>query len=129
MTNHIFFRATTDRQIILREFSNLVNSTISLEIINKNLINAIKNGIDSKEVTVMLKNSTKYSLSSTTLNNVVYSDLYLKFSHPIVTWFNDGHKLLLSSQISNHVTFKGLWDQEKHVIKTLDTEIIAPIKY
>ncbi len=129
LTNHIFFRATTDRQIILREFSNLVNSTISLDIINKNLIKAIKNGIDSKEVTVMLKNSTKYILSSTTLNNVDYSELYLKFSHPIVSWFNDGHKLLLSSQISNHVTFKGLWDQEKHVIKTLDTEIVAPIKY
>jgi len=128
-TTHIFFRTTTDRQIILREFSNLVNSTISLEIINSTFIEAIKNGIDSKEVTVMLKNSTKYILSATTLENVDYSSLHLKFSHPFVSWFNNGNKLLLSSQISNHVSFKGLWDQEKQVIKIFDTEIVAPIKY
>ena len=101
----------------------------SLEIINKTFIEALKNGIDSKEVTVMLKNSTKYILSATTLENVDFSSLHLKFSHPIVNWFSNGNKLLLSSQINNHVSFKGLWDQEKQVIKTFDTEIVAPIKY
>ena len=50
--NHIFFRATTDRQIILREFSNLINSAISLDLITDSFIKAITNGIDSKEVSV-----------------------------------------------------------------------------
>ncbi|MCD6482473.1 MAG: diguanylate cyclase, partial [Candidatus Izimaplasma sp.] len=129
ITNHIFFRTTRDRQIILREFSNLVNSTISLDVINNTFIEAIKNGIDSKEVTIMLKNSTKYILSASTLKNVDYKNLYIKFNHPIVSWFNKGNKLLLSSQINNHVSFKGLWNQEKNVIKIFDTEIVAPIKY
>ncbi len=129
LTAHIFFRATTDRQIILREFSNLVNSTISLEIINGSLIKAIENGIESKEVSIMLKNSTKYILSDTTLKGVDYNNLYLKFNHPIVNWFNNGNTLLLSSQINNHVSFKGLWDQEKLVLKIFDTEIVAPIRY
>ena len=129
LTDHIFFRATTDRQIILREFSNLVNSTISLDEITGSLIKAISNGIDSKEVSIMLKNSTKYILSDTTLENADYNKLYLKFNHPIVKWFDHGHSLLLSSQINNHVSFKGLWDQEKLVIKIFDTEIVAPIRY
>lgn len=129
LANHIFFRATTDRQIILREFSNLVNSTISLDIITGSLIKAIGNGIDSKEVSIMLKNSTKYILSDTTLKEADYNSLYLKFNHPIVNWFNNGHSLLLSSQIDNHVSFKGLWDQEKLVIKQFNTEIVAPIRY
>ncbi|MCK5761568.1 MAG: diguanylate cyclase [Candidatus Izimaplasma sp.] len=129
LTNHIFFRATTDRQIILREFSNLVNSAISLDIINKTFIEAISNGIDSKQVSIMLKNSTKYILSASTLETIDYTDSYIKFSHPIVSWFSNGNSLLLSSQINNHISFKGLWDQEKRVIKMLDTEIVAPIKY
>lgn len=129
LTNHIFFRATTDRQIILREFSNLVNSAISLDIITSSFITAIQNGINSKEVSIMLKNTNKYFLSNTSLEDVDYTDLYLKFNHPIVNWFSNGHSLLLSSQISNHVSFKGLWDQEKQVIKIFDTEIVAPIKY
>ncbi len=127
--NHIFFRATTDRQIILREFSNLVNSALSLDIITGSLIKAIRNAIDSKEISIMLKNSNKYILSDTTLEYSDHSNLHLKFNHPIVSWFKNGNSLLLSSQINNHVSFKGLWDQEKQVIKLLDTEIIAPIRY
>ena len=129
ITNHIFYRTTTDRQIILKEFSDLVNSTISLNVINDTFIKAIKNGIDAKEVTIMLENTNEYFLSATTLKNVDYNNLYIKFNHPIVNWFNKGNKLLLSSQINSHISFKGLWDQEKNVIRIFNTEIIAPIKY
>lgn len=127
--NRIFYRATTDRQVILKEFSNLINSAMSLDIITESFIKAIINGIDSREVSIMLKNSNKYILGDTTLIGANESKLYLKFNHPIVTWFNNGNSILLSSQINNHASFKGLWDQEKEVIKYLDTEIIAPITY
>jgi len=129
LNNHIFYRATTDRQLILRDFSNLINSAMSLDLITNSFINAIKDGIDSREVSIMLKNSTKYILSDSTLDKSNESKIYLKFNHPIVTWFNKGNSLLLSSQINNHVSFKGLWDQEKEVIKYLDTEIVVPITY
>lgn len=129
LTNHIFYRTTTNRQIILRDFSSLVNSALSLDIITSSFITAIQTGIDAKEVSVMLKNTNKYFLSNSSLENVEYTDLYLKFNHPIVNWFKNNHDLLLSSQINNHVSFKGLWEQEKQVIKIFDTEIVAPIKY
>lgn len=129
VTTHIFFHSTVDRQIILKEFSTLVNSAMNLNVITGTLIESIKNGIDSKEISIMLKNATKFKLSDSTLKNVNFDELYLKFNHPIVNWFNNGNSLLLSSQIDNHVSFKGLWEQEKLAIKTLDTEIVAPIKY
>jgi len=129
LTEHIFFRATTDRRVILREFSSLVNSALSLEKITGSLIDAIKNGIDSRQVTILLKNANKYKLANTTLKDIIKEELFFKFKHPIVTWFNSGNDLLLSTQINNHVIFKGLWNQEKHVINLLETEIVAPIKY
>ncbi len=127
--DHIFFHATTDRQIILMEFSNLISSAISLDLITDSLIKAITTGIDSREVSIMLKNSNKYILSNTTIVGANYKKLFIKYSHPIVSWFKKGNNLLLSSQINNHVTFKGLWDIEKEAIKALNTEIIAPIRY
>jgi len=129
LTNHIFFRATTDRREILREFSSLINSALSLDKITGSLIEAIKDGIDSREVTILLRNSNKYKLANTTLSYKNKDDLFFKFKHPIVTWFKSGNDLLLSTQINNHVVFKGLWNQEKLVIKILDTEIVAPIRY
>lgn len=129
LTNHIFFRATTDRQIILREFSSLVNSALSLDKITGSLISAIEDGIDSKDVTILLKNANRYKLVNTTIQNQVEEEIFFKFNHPIVTWFNTGNSLLLKTQINSHVIFKGLWNEEKHIIKILKTELVAPIRY
>ncbi|MBN2605508.1 MAG: diguanylate cyclase [Bacilli bacterium] len=128
-TNHIFYRATTDRQIILHEFSNLINSAFSLDDITTSLIAAIQDGLDTKEVSIMLKNTVKYKLGNTTIEDADYADISFKFNHPIVNWFKNGNQILLSSQINNHVTFKGLWDAEKRVIHILQTELVVPIRF
>lgn len=127
--NNIFFRQVTDQQIILREFSSLINSAISLDIIIDSLIKAVENGLDSKDVTIMLKNSNKYHVANTTIAGINKNTHIFKFNHPIVTWFNNGNKILLSSHIHNHVIFKGLWDEEKRVITDLNAEVISPIRY
>ncbi len=127
--NNLFFRQVTDQQIILRDFSSIINSALSLNIITDSLIKAVENGLDSKDVTIMLKNSNKYHVGNTTINGINKATHIFKFNHPIVTWFNNGNKLLLSTHIYNHVSFKGLWDQEKRVISDLNTEVVAPIRY
>lgn len=127
--NKIFYRQVTDQQIILREFSSLINSAISLDIIIDSLIKAVENGLDSKDVTIMLKNSNKYHVANTTIKGINKKTHLFKFNHPIVTWLNNGNKILLSSHIHNHVTFKGLWDEEKRVITDLNAEVISPIRY
>ena len=129
VVNNIFFRQVTDQQIILREFSSLINSAISLDIITDSLIKAVEDGLDSKDVTIMLKNSNKYHVGNTTISGISKKSHIFKFNHPIVTWFNNGNKILLSSHIHNHVIFKGLWDEEKRVITDLNAEVISPIRY
>ncbi|MBU1020205.1 MAG: hypothetical protein KJ847_03250, partial [Firmicutes bacterium] len=128
-TNHIFYRATSDRQIVLHEFSNLINSAFSVEDITTSLIAAIQDGLDTKEVSIMLKNTNKYKLGNSTIANIDRPETHFKFNHPIINWFQNGNQLLLCSQISNHVTFKGLWDEEKRVIHSLETELIVPIRF
>lgn len=129
VTRHIFYRKTTDRQIVLREFSDLVNSSLELSKITNSLVHAIYEALDAQEVHIMLKNTTKYYLQSSTREDIDATQFIFKFNHPIITWFQKSNKLLLQTQIDNHVMFKGLWDSEKALIKNLNTEIIAPIRY
>lgn len=128
-TTNLFYRQVTDQQKILRKFSSIINSAISLDIITDSLVKAVEAGLDSKDVTIMLKNSNKYHIGNTTIEGIDVETHIFKFNHPIVTWFNNGNKLLLSSHLHNHVLFKGLWDEEKSVITSLNTELIAPIRY
>ena len=129
IVNNLFYREVTDQQNILKDFSSIINSAISLELITDSLIKSIERGLDSKDVTIMLKNSNKYYVVNTTIENIDYDTHILKFNHPIVDWFKNGKKLLLSSHIHDHVVFKGLWDEEKKAINALNTELVAPIMY
>ncbi len=128
-SNNIFYRATTDRQIILNEFSSIVSSSFNLENITESLLSAIKSGMECNHVSILLKNSNKYILHDTTINDIDYKGSSLLFGHPVITWFNEGKDILLKTEIDNHILFKKLWDSEKRVIHNFHSEVIAPIKY
>ena len=129
LVQHIFFRSTTDRQIILKDFSELINSSLELDKITMSLAEAIEKALEAKEVHILLKNTNKYYLQSSTKIMSSSSKVMFKLNHPIVNWFLKGEKLLLKTHIDNHVSFKGLWDSEKALIRWLNTEIVAPIRY
>ena len=129
LTNHVFYRGTTDRQIALKEFSDLVNTSLELKSITTSLIKSLESTLDAKEVNILLKNSNKYVLRDSSHKDQNFDSTFFKFNHPIVSWFERANKMLLKTQIDSHVSFKGLWDSEKEIIKRMDTEIIAPIRY
>jgi diguanylate cyclase (GGDEF)-like protein/putative nucleotidyltransferase with HDIG domain len=129
LTSHIFYKRTNSRQIVLKEFSELINTSLDLDVITHRLIKAIEEALDVEEVNILLTDDTKYAMrdSSDVLKDK--EDYFFKLNHPVVRWFNKGEKLLLKTQIENHIMFKGLWDVEKKIIKQMKTEIISPIMY
>lgn len=127
-TDNLFYRANTDRQIILNDFSSLVNTTFSLDKINSSLLGAIHYGINSRDISILLKNSNKYKLHETTIETLNYKDTFIMFSHPIIEWLSS-HDILLRNDIDNNILFKRLWDSEKKVIASMNTEMIVPIHY
>ena len=129
ISQNIFYRASTDRQIILNEFSSIISSSFSLEKISESLMFAIKQGMECKDVSILLKNSNKYILHDSTITDINYKASSILFGHPVLTWFNDGKEILLKTEVDNHILFKKLWDSEKRVIQSMNTELIAPIKY
>jgi diguanylate cyclase (GGDEF)-like protein/putative nucleotidyltransferase with HDIG domain len=129
LTKHVFYRGLTDRQIVLKEFSALVNSSLDLKLISKSLIDAIIDAINSKKVCILLKGATKYKLRDSSSDETDYRQIYFNFNHPVIRWFKNGNNLLLKNQIDNHVMFKGLWDSEKEMIHTMNTELIVPIRH
>jgi diguanylate cyclase (GGDEF)-like protein/putative nucleotidyltransferase with HDIG domain len=126
---HLFFQSTTDRQIILKDFSDLINRSLKLNHITVSLANAIEQALEAKEVHILLKNTNKYYLEASTKIVQASEKVHFKLNHPILTWFERGEKLLIKTQIDNHVMFKGLWDSEKALIRWLRTEVVAPIRY
>lgn len=128
-TQHVFYRRTADRQIVLKQFSDLINSSLELDHITTSLASAVQDALSAKEVNILLKNTNKYYLQSSSTARERSDELHFNLHHPIITWFDKGNNLLLKTQIDNHVMFKGLWDREKELIRALNTEIIAPIRY
>lgn len=129
LTRHVFYRGTTDRQIVLNEFSALVNSSLDLQLITKSLIEAIQVAIGSREVNILLRNTTKYKLRDSSDKTKNFLHTYFNFNHPIVRWFKNGDNQLLITQIDNHVMFKGLWDSEKEMISNMSTELVVPVRH
>ncbi len=127
--DRIFYRANIDREVVLREFSSIVGTSFSLEKINSSLLAAIKAGMESKYVSLLLKNAVKYELHETTLNQDELEETSIYFNTPIVQWFKDGNEILLRNQIDNHIVFKKMWDSEKQTISYYQTELIVPIRY
>ena len=58
VSDKIFYRVRTDQQIILNDFSSLVNTSFSLDKINSSLLDAITEGIGSRHTSILLKNSS-----------------------------------------------------------------------
>jgi diguanylate cyclase (GGDEF)-like protein/putative nucleotidyltransferase with HDIG domain len=129
LTRHIFYRGSADRQIVLKDFSALVNSSLDLMLITSSLIKALQEAIEAKEVNILLKNAKQYILRDSSDLTKQFDQFNVNFNHPIIKWFEQGNAILLINQIDNHVMFKGLWDSEKKMITALDTEIVVPIKH
>ncbi|QMS84191.1 diguanylate cyclase [Candidatus Xianfuyuplasma coldseepsis] len=129
LVEHIFYRKTVDRQIVLKQFSELINSSLELDTITDSLIHAIKEALDAKEVHLLLRNTNKYYLQSSTKVIHNKANIIFKLNHPVIKWFLRESGILLKTHLDNHVLFKGMWDSEKALIKWLNTEIIAPIRY
>ena len=129
LTKHLFYRDMTDRQLVLKDFSALVNSSLDLQTITSSLIKAIMDAIGSKKINILLKDGNRFMLRDSSDNEMNYRSTYFNYNHPIVKWFEKDLNQLLKTQIDNHVMFKGLWDSEKEVINTMETELIIPIHH
>ncbi|MEC9484447.1 MAG: HD domain-containing phosphohydrolase [Candidatus Izemoplasma sp.] len=128
LSKRIFYRNTIDMNAALKEFSDLISTSLDLDKIGATLINAIQKAINSKEVYLILQNRKGYYLHQTSEQSKD-KDIQLAFNHPIVKWFKNGNDILLKSQIHSHVMFKGIWKREREIIDAMHTEIIAPIRY
>lgn len=128
LMRHLFYRGSTDRQLMLKEFSELVTGSLELHQITTSLVTSIEKAVHAKEVHLLLKNTNKYYLQASSRIQPD-SNVLFETSHPIVHWFQKGKPLLLKTHIDNHVVFKGLWDTEKNLLRWLNTELVAPIRY
>lgn len=129
LTRHIFYRESMDRQDILKEFSNIINTELSTSNITLSMINAIERGLSPIGVTIFLKQENSFSLVRTSIDQVKDEKVSFRNTHPIIKWFLNDRELLLKSQLDNHVIFKGLWDKEKAMLHKLYTEFIMPLRY
>jgi diguanylate cyclase (GGDEF)-like protein/putative nucleotidyltransferase with HDIG domain len=129
LTRHIFYRGSVDRQNTLLAFSDIINSSLDLDKVTSSLATAIQTALEAKEVNIILKNANKYYLQTSTDEEIHPNTIEFSYKHPIIAWFTKGNKILVKTQIDNHVVFKSMWDSEKALIESLRAEVIVPIRY
>lgn len=129
LTRHIFYRESMDRQDILKEFSNIINTELSTSNITKSMISAMEKGLSPIGVTIFLKQENAFTLMRTSIDGFEDEKISFRNTHPIIKWFLNGRDILLKSHLDNHVIFKGLWDKEKALLQRLYTEFIMPLRY
>lgn len=124
----IFYKVTLDNQLLLKNFSKEINNKLNLNELIYSLMNAVKTGLNSKEVYVILlneKHENQYYFSENSIANL--KEFRFSNSHPIIQWFKDTKYILTMPEIDTMPQFTSLWSVEKKLLKSMKTEFIAPI--
>lgn len=125
----LFYREKLNHQILLRDFSKIINNILDLNELTNSLLGAIKEGIKPKKVYLLLGNDKEeYSLFQPSLQKKYINEIRYGYNHPIVQWFKQGKTLLTIKDIETSSFFTSLWTMEKKQLYELETEIILPIK-
>jgi len=127
--DRIFYKEKLNNQVLLRDFSKIVNNLLDLNELTNSLVTTIKTGLQPSKVYLLLSNGKEeYSQHDSYCTDKCASNITYSINHPIVEWFKQGNTLLTIGQIENSAFFTSLWSMEKKQLYEMDTQLIVPIK-
>lgn len=125
----IFYREKMNHQKLLRDFSKVINNELDLEELTDSLIKAVNDGLQPKQVSLVLRDGKgEYCLYKGAQMELELQEIKYSSTHPVVQWFTQGNSLLTMGEIENSALFTCLWSIEKEQLRSLNTELIAPIR-
>ncbi len=126
--DRIFYKEKLKSQMVLKNFSEIINNILDLNEILDAIMNAVNKRLQPKQIHIALnENIDDYIVYDQKANEVTH--LKINSDHPIVKWFLQGKSLLTISEIHNLPYFSSLWSIEKKQLLDINTELIVPIKF
>jgi len=129
MVDRFFYKTDYARRQALRDFSVSISNNLDLDIIAKNLVEAVQYALHPKDVLIMLKDKNKenYSVFATS-SQLFKPDFQIQAENPIVKWFMNNDAGLSRSEMHSQNLFKAMWEKERKEISDLNVDVIIPIK-
>ena len=127
--DRLFYKEKYNHQVLLRDFSEIINNVLDLSELTDSLLEAVDNGIRPQRVNLILRNGKEgYCLANPSLTEGSSEEIKYSNDHPIIQWFSHGKTMLTISEIESSPFFTGLWSMEKKQLYNMGTELIVPIK-
>ncbi|GAB6087649.1 diguanylate cyclase [Alkaliphilus crotonatoxidans] len=127
--DRLFYKESLNHQIILRDFSKIINNQLDLEELTDSLLKALQRGLKPRKIHLLLRQGKdEYVLFNPTAREDWMQDIKYNGNHPIIQWFLQGKSLLTLAEIENLPYFTGLWRTEKKQLYRMETELIVAIK-
>lgn len=125
----VFYKKQKSNQILLRDFSKIINNIINLDELTDSLIDTINKGLQPNKITLILKQGKdEYHLYNQSTKIQLDNDIIYNSKHPIIKWFLEGKPTLTIDEIESLAYFSGLWRVEKKLLYDIEAKIIVPIK-
>lgn len=125
----LFYKEKLSHQVLLRDFSRIVNNVLDLGELTDSLLEAVYNGLAPHSAYLVIrKGKDGYALANSSTKKTPYEEVKYCNTHPIVQWFNQGKTMLTMSEIESSPFFTSLWSMEKKQLQNMGTELIVPIK-
>lgn len=126
--DRLFYREKLNHQVLLRDFSKIINNVLDLNELTNSLLEVIKKGLQPNKVSLLLRHGTEeYSLFCSSFQEQNIQEIIYGYNHPIVQWFKQGKTLLTIGDIERSPLFNSLWIMEKKQLYEWETELIVPI--
>ena len=125
----LFYKEKLSHQVLLRDFSRIVNNVLDLGELTVSLLEAVDNGLKPHSAYLIIRQGKDgYALANSSTKNAHLEEAKYSNTHPIVLWFNQGKAMLTMSEIESSPFFTSLWSMEKKQLRNMGTELIVPIK-
>ncbi len=127
--DRLFYKEKLNHQLILRDFSRIINNILDLDELSDFLLKSLSNALKPKQIHLLLKRGDdEYCLFDPALEEKWSKEIAYGSKHPILQWFKQKKSWLTINEIENLPYFAGLWRTEKQQLYKLETELIVPIK-
>lgn len=126
--DRLFYRENLNHQIILRDFSNIINNQLNLEELTDSLLKAIERGLKPRKIHLFLKQGKDDFILFKPTQESWMQEIQYSSNHPIIQWFIQGKSRLTLTEIESLPYFTGLWRKEKKQLYQLEMGLIVPIK-
>lgn len=125
--NAIFVRTEQQQKDLITAFKENITHMLSMEEILQVLSDTIQREVDVNRLFVMIRGLDGQYRIQHTLNPLEEKNFYIRFDHPLVTYFKNHNECIMLQDFSRKTIYRSMWETEKKLLTNLQIECFVPL--